>query len=230
MLLYYISDRKQFPGTSSEQKHALIRRFRKAAAAGVDLIQLREKNLANGELERLARDALQAVRDYSSQTRLLINSRIDIALAVGADGVHLTSTDISASDARAVSAASLREKPSAFRELMAAVSCHSVEEVRSAESHGADFVVLAPIFEKAGTSITPVGLEMLRRAATRSAPDLRVEAGDNRLGVPVLALGGVSIENASACLRAGASGLAGIRLFQEGDVNKTVGTLREIEI
>jgi thiamine-phosphate pyrophosphorylase len=177
-------------------------------------------------LEQLAREAVKVVRGHSSTTRLLINSRSDVACAVGADGVHLTSTDISASDARAIlTARFFAHTP--VRNFLVAVSCHSVAEVRSAESHGADFVVLAPIFEKAGTNASPVGLETLRSVTRTRGPDLRVEAGDNRVAVPVLALGGVNRLNAADCLRAGAAGIAGIRLFQEGRLKDTVKILRD---
>ena len=89
MLLYYITDRKGFPGTESSQRAALLRRIADAARAGVDYIQLREKDLATDELRQLARAVVTAVRDNSSTTKLLINSHADIAIEVGTDGVHL---------------------------------------------------------------------------------------------------------------------------------------------
>jgi REP element-mobilizing transposase RayT len=113
------------------------------------------------------------------------------------------------------------------RDFLVGVSCHSPSEVRSAEAHGADFAVLAPIFEKAGTDVPAVGLEKLRITTQSRGPDLRVEAGDNRVGVPVLALGGVNLSNAAQCLRAGAAGLAGTRLFQEGKLKDTIQILRD---
>lgn len=229
MLLYYITDRKQFPGTEAEQQRALLERIGEAAATGVNYIQLREKDLQTRELEIMARAAVDRVRQASSKTKLLINSRLDVAIATGADGVHLTGTDISASDARAIRAAHERAcAPNATsRDFMVAVSCHSASEVRSAESHGADFVVLAPIFEKPGTDVPALGLQALQRAALSNVPpDLRVEAGDHRIGIPVLALGGVNQENAAECLRAGAAGLAGIRLFQQGELRRIMESLK----
>ncbi|MDT8068610.1 MAG: thiamine phosphate synthase [Terriglobia bacterium] len=229
MILYYITDRKQFPGIHTEQLHALLSRITAAAKAGVDYIQLREKDLSARELESLARQALQGVRDHGANTRLLINSRVDVALAVGADGVHLTSTDISAADARSIWAASVAQtRPSTPVPWKVAVSCHSPADVRLAESHGADFVVLAPIFEKARTTVPPLGLAALRQATRVGEPlDRRVEAGDQRSTIPVLALGGITIENAAECMRVGAAGIAGIRIFQEGDITETAGALRE---
>ena len=228
MILYYITDRKQFGGTDAEQRSALLLCIGDAAAASVDYIQLREKDLTVRELEGLAKDALRSVRDHSISTRLLINSRTDVALAVGADGVHLTSDDIAASDARAV--VSAKAGNSGTREFIVAASCHSVPEVRWAESHGADFVVLGPIFEKPGTNLPPLGLGCLKQASQSTTRDRRVEAGDNRDRIPVLALGGVTLTNAQKCVEAGAAGIAGIRLFQEGDLKEKLSMLREAKL
>jgi len=208
MLLYYITDRRGFGGTEGEQQAAVLRRIAQAARAGVDFVQLREKDLSPRELERLARKALRAVRDQSGTTKLLINSRSDIALACGADGVHLASGELSASEVRAL------WKKCSSREPVIGVSTHSPGEVRHAEAEGADFAVLAPIFEKAGTGAKGIGLEALREGCGRS--------------FNVFALGGVNLGNAGKCLRAGAGGVAGIRLFQNGDVRKTVTRLREM--
>lgn len=228
MLLYYITDRTQFPGTETDRRTALLARIADAARAGVDYVQLREKDLEAGELAALASEALRRMRD--TRTRLLINSRTDVALAIGADGVHLTSTDISAADARAiVSLATRTKKEERTSSFVIGVSCHSTEEVRLAESHGADLALLAPIFEKTGTDATPLGIATLRKAALQGEPpDTRVEAGDSRRRISVIALGGVTLENAAQCLAAGAAGISGIRLFQTGDVAQTVAHLRRL--
>ena len=228
MLLYYITDRRQFTGSETGQRLSLLRRIEEAARAGIDLIQLREKDIRITELELLARDAIRAVRGNSESTRLLINSRADVAIAVGADGVHLTSSDVAASESRCVWAAGFRPQTAASGEFAIAVSCHSLEDVRAAESHGADWAVLAPIFEKNGTATLPLGLDYLRAAAAGLVPDSRVEAGDRHNRIPVLALGGVNLSNAGACRRSGAAGICGIRLFQEGDLGETVKRLREL--
>lgn len=222
MLLYYITDRRQFPGSAVAQRAALLRKISEAARCGVDYIQLREKDLTARELLELAEEAAAAIRsaalkkpkagiqklETGSQklgTLLLINSRLDVALACGADGVHLRSDDISAADARAV-----WMKAAVTRDCLIACSCHTAGDVRRAEADGADFVVFAPVFEKGGEH--GVGLEALRAAC--------------RVNIPVLALGGVTLENAQACREAGAAGIAGIRLFQENDVAEVVGRLR----
>src|SRR5208282_4168078 len=107
-LLYYITDRSQFRGDEHARRRALLAKVSEAARAGVEYIHLREKDLSARELEMLARDALAAVRNSvplrtenrelstgpELRTRLLINSRTDVALAVGADGVHLRADDI----------------------------------------------------------------------------------------------------------------------------------------
>src|SRR5450755_169862 len=109
-LLYYITDRSQFRGDESARRGALLAKIAEAARAGVDYIQLRERDLSARELETLARDALTVVRHSSAlrtenpepRTRLLVNSRTDVALATGADGVHLRSNDVVAHEVRQV--------------------------------------------------------------------------------------------------------------------------------
>ena len=219
MLLYYITDRTQLPGSEPEQRDALVKRIAEAARAGVDYIQLREKNLPVRELERLAREAVAAVRENSKLTKLLINGHADIALACDADGVHLPAGEIPASEVRTLWMKRRDCQP------VIGVSAHSVEEVRYAEAHGADFAVLAPIFEKVQTGARGIGLKVLRSACAGSRPVSNVEA-PYQGGFSPLALGGINLTNAHACVAAGAAGVAGIRLFQEGDVFDTVRRLR----
>jgi thiamine-phosphate pyrophosphorylase len=218
MLLYYITDRKGFAGTNAGQHTALLGRIAKAARAGVDYIQLREKDLSPRELERLAREAVSAVRDNSNTTKLLINGRADIALACGADGVHLPSGELPASEIRVLWRNCCNRGP------IIGVSAHSLADVREAEAQGANFAVLAPIFEKVQTGMKGIGLDALRQACSATGELARSGSGQ----FAVLALGGVSLTNARACLRTGAAGLAGIRLFQSGDLLETVLKLREL--
>jgi thiamine-phosphate pyrophosphorylase len=216
MLLYYITDRRAFSGGEAEQRAALLRHIADAARAGVDYIQLREKDLRSRDLESLAREAVRAVRENSDTTRLLINSRTDIALACGSDGVHLAANQLHASEVRSL------WKKCSDRKPIVGVSTHSLVDVQRAESEGADFVVLAPIFEKAQIGATGIGVDALREvcsAIRESSPARRFV---------VLALGGVNSANARDCLQAGAGGVAGIRLFQNGDVRKTVKRLRKL--
>jgi thiamine-phosphate pyrophosphorylase len=204
MRLYYITDRQALGG-----EEVLLGRLQQAARAGMDCIQLRERDLPAGRLEELARRAVAAVRAAGGNTRLLVNSRCDVALAAGADGVHLRSHDISAAEARELFRRAGRAAP------LLAVSCHSAEDVARAAAEGASFAVFGPVFGKPGAE--PQGLEALG-AACAAAP-----------GLPVLALGGViSVERARQCVQAGAAGVAGIRLFQEGDVEDMVRALQEL--
>lgn len=237
MILYYITDRTQFAGADCEKRQRLLAKIAEAASAGVDYIQVREKDLCARELEALGREAVKAVRaargdtagaavPHRPATKLLINSRTDIALAAGADGVHLRGDDIPASDSRSVwSHTTSRNSKLETRNFLVAVSCHSPSEVALAESHGANFVVFAPVFEKSGKGGT--GLEALRQACHRAAfPSPNTE--DRRApSMPVLALGGITLDNAGACIEAGAAGIAGIRLFQENDVHDVVRRLRD---
>jgi thiamine-phosphate pyrophosphorylase len=212
VLLCYVTDRKQFQGDESYRHERLLHCIREAATAGIDFIQLREKDLSACELESLATRALQVVRASGTATRLLINSRIDVAIAAGTDGVHLPATDVSPAEARTIF------HQSGFHNPIVAASCHEISEVRFAESSGADFALFGPVFEKQGRSGS--GLQELRKAATRTST-----AGAH---MPVLAIGGITLDNAAACVQAGADGIAAIRLFQQGDLAFIIRSLREI--
>lgn len=205
MLLYYITDRTQFPGSEAEQREQLLAKIVEAAHAGVHYVQLREKDLSSRELERLAGAAMAAIRKTGGKSRLLINSRADVALAVGADGVHLRSSDISPADVRRI-----WRGAGSTTEPVVAVSCHRQSEVVAARASGADFAVFGPVFGKGEAAGT--GVETLRAACAH--------------GIPVFALGGVTADNASSCIDAGAAGVAGIRLFQQGEVPAAVSRLR----
>jgi thiamine-phosphate pyrophosphorylase len=214
-LLYYITGRSQFPGDEPARRRALLAKIAEAARCGLDYIQLREKDLSARELEGLAREAVGVIHgsgdlrteNREPRTLLLINSRTDIALAVGADGVHLPSDDISPSEVRQIWSkylAPARDHP------VITWSCHTRENVLRAESEAADFAIFAPVFEKKGG--VPAGLEALREACQAK--------------IPVLALGGITLENAASCLDASAAGIAAIRLFQENKIEDVVRALR----
>jgi thiamine-phosphate pyrophosphorylase len=222
-LLYYITNRTAFAADEPTRRRRLLDKIAEAVRAGVDYIQLREKDLPTRELEMLAREAVDILRQLRTgsrelRTALLINSRTDIALAAGADGVHLRSDDITPREVRAIwekcgAGASARELSP--REPLIGVSCHSPEEVKQAEADGATFAVFAPVFEKKDVpKVDPAGLTQLREARNGK--------------IPVMALGGVTLENAKSCLEAGASGIAAIRLFQENNIAETVANLRRI--
>jgi len=213
-LLYYITDRSQFRGDEPARRSALLAKVADAARARVDYIQLREKDVSPRELETLAQEVVSVVRENSTSTRLLLNSRTDVALAVGADGVHLRSDDVAPHEVRHVVEVSTLRPLNTDRFVVAA-SCHSNGDVKRAESDAADFAVFAPVFEKNNAPrMQPAGLAALREACQAK--------------IPVLALGGVNLENAESCLLAGAAGVAGIRLFQENRIEDVVRTLRAL--
>jgi thiamine-phosphate pyrophosphorylase len=210
LLLYYITDRGQLSGTEAERFRHLLERIEEAARAGVDFIQLRETDLDGGVLESLAEKAAMRIAASGSNTRLLINSRTDVALSVGAQGVHLRSKDISPTEVRKIWRLAARENRP-----IVSVSCHNDRAVARAARAGADFVVFGPVFEKRQSRGAPVtGLDGLRSAC--------------RQEVAVLALGGVTLENAPLAIAAGAKGVAGIRLFQEGNIGQTLRRLRAL--
>lgn len=217
LLLYYVTDRTQFARGEPQRRRRLLEKIAEATRWGVDYIQLREKDLSPRELESLAREVVDTISLHGKgRTRLLVNSRTDIAFATGADGVHLRSNDISPLEVRSMWHACNREAPPLDLQAgkpVIAVSCHTADEVATAAENGSNFVVFGPVFEKRGEqNLTPAGLSKLRQAC--------------RYNVPVLAIGGVTLENASQCLDAGAVGIAAIRLFQENAIAAVVGQTR----
>ena len=174
-------------------------------AAKVDLIQLREKQLSDRTLYDLSVAAMRLLKD--TNTLLLVNDRADIAKAAGASGVHLTTRSLRSATVRGMFG----------NDFLIGASTHSVEEVERAQGEGADFVVFGPVYETASKRDygPPVGLEQLRKAAT--------------FELPVLALGGMRLENAADCFAAGASGIAAISLFSEANsLAENVNRLREM--
>jgi len=149
------------------------------------------------------------VRENSAATKLLINTHADIALAAGADGGHLPAGSPPLTEIRSNWLRHTNSQP------LIGISVHSSEDLRKPEFRSANFAALAPIFEKIATEATGIGLDVLRAACAGSR-------------MPIFALGGVNLTNARACLNAGAAGIAGIRLFQDGDVTTTVCELREL--
>jgi thiamine-phosphate pyrophosphorylase len=181
----YITDRKTLPGVS------LLACVRWASDWGVQLIQIREKDLCDRALYALTGRVVRLTE--STGCRIVVNGRADIALAAGAHGVHLPSQG---PDPRALR----RWLPPDF---IIGVSTHSAAEARDAAASGADYVLLGPVFKtesKRGMG-RPLGLSRLRRACAL-------------VPVPVIALGGIRPDNVRAVLDAGAAGIAGIRIFQ----------------
>lgn len=162
-----------------------------AVAAQISLFQIREKMLSARGLFELVTRAVKITR--GSSMRVLVNDRFDIALAAGADGVHLTSTSLPVRVVRSICGP----------EFLIGASTHSLETACDARDSGADFIVFGPVFEtesKRGYG-PPQGLSKLQQVASELQ------------GFPVVAIGGISLDNAESCFVAGASGIAGISLF-----------------
>ena len=191
--LYLITDRKQVA-----DRYSLIASVRQALKGGAKAIQLREKDLDTRELLKLAYKMRELTARYDA--RLFINDRLDIALAAGADGVHLTQNSIPADAVRKV----IKEK------LMIGVSTHSLKEAKEAEEAGADFITLGPIYRtpsklKYGK---PLGLDKLGEVS-------------RKVRIPVFALGGIKSHRVKAAKKAGAYGAAMIsEIFGAGNIER----------
>ena len=180
------------PRNYPQIKNEIIQKVRDAVAASVSIVQIREKLLTAKQVFELTRDAV-AIASQSS-TLILVNERFDIAMAAGADGVHLRSDSIGPSDVR-------RVVPPGF---MIGVSTHSADDVLKARNAGADFALFGPVFSTPGKP-GAVGLEELRRTCKAAAP------------FPVLALGGIDGSTAEAAINTGAAGIAAIRFMNNQD-------------
>ncbi len=199
---YLITSGQTTAVTTSDSKdfQNLLKLIAAAVAARIDLIQVREKSLTTKALHELVTSAAAITR--SSSTRLLVNDRADVAASAGADGVHLTTDSLPVSVVR----------QSFGNDFLIGVSTHSLAEARAGQAANADFVVFGPVFctsskEQYGA---PVGSENLEHVCSELTP------------FPVLAIGGVTEDNLSECLSAGAHGVAAIRMFSDAQRLRTV--------
>jgi thiamine-phosphate pyrophosphorylase len=170
-----------------------------AISAGIDWIQIREKDLPTRTLLELARKAVSCAAGKNS--KILINDRLDVALASGAAGVHLGGESAPVADVARWCRAG--HAPDGF---LVGASCHQLPEARAAERDGAGYLFFGPVFATPSKLAfgPPQGIERLA-AICRSVT------------VPVLAIGGITMRNARDCVPAGAGGIAAIRLFQEAE-------------
>jgi len=237
-LLCYVTDRHSVVSTEIFEARQpfdackiLLEKIAASAAAGVDWIQIREKDLSGKECSSLTGEAMrlastrsrgasakaaispktEAAREQFS-TRILVNDRLDVALAAQAGGVHLGEKCLPPEEAQRL------VRTLGRKDFLIGVSCHSLEAAKAAQRSGVDYLFFGPVFVTPSKTAygAPQGLERLAEVC-RAVP------------LPVLAIGGITLENAAGCISAGASGLAAIRLFQDAaDLAAIVRALREV--
>lgn len=187
-----------------------LEKLEKAAKAGVDWIQIREKDLSGRELAKLSE---RAIRLAESGSGILVNDRLDVALVTSAAGVHLGEHSLPPDQAKKLMAQRGRRE-----NFLVGASAHSLEGARQAEQAGADYIIFGPVHatpSKAGFG-PPQGIEQLKDLC-------------RHLKIPVLAIGGITLKNAGDCIAAGAAGIAAIRLFQDrSDLDELVRKLRKV--
>jgi thiamine-phosphate pyrophosphorylase len=218
-ILCYVTDRRilplENPGDASE---ALLPKIGAVAAAGIDWIQIRDKDLSGKDATDLTNKALQRAAKAAARAtpaRILVNDRLDVALSERAGGVHLGEKSLPVVEARRLTVSRVPGQ-----DFLIGVSCHSLEAAKAAEKDGADYIFYGPVFATPSKVAygTPQGLDRLAEVC-------------HSVSLPVLAIGGVTPENAASCLAAGAKGIAAIRLFQDAqDLEVLVRFLRKLSV
>lgn len=195
------------PGLPSEQARVLLQKIELAARFGVDWIQIREKDLSARELALLV---TETARRVPGSCKIIVNDRLDVAFAAGAGGVHLGERSVLVEQAKRF----LADK-NPGRDFLVGVSTHSLAAAQSAQAGGVDYVMFGPVYETPSKAAfgPPQGLSRLAEVC-------------RSVSVPVIAIGGVTLDNAPECLRAGAAGIAAIRLFQ--DISDLQAVLRPL--
>lgn len=225
-ILCYVTDRRSLPVAPvtpiSPQRSAssrdfaaesarLVEKIAAVAAAGVDWVQIREKDLSVQELAALTRDAVAR----RSAARIVVNDRLDVALSEAAGGVHLGEAGLPVADAARF------VKRTAFNangDFLIGASCHSLVGAKAAVRDGADYVFFGPAFA------TP---SKVKFGEPQGLKKLAAVCGE--VSVPVIAIGGITLENAGECIAAGAAGFAAIRLFQDAaDPAQIVSILKKL--
>lgn len=217
-ILCYVTGRRSLPanslGQAAQPLTVLSIAIARVLGSGLDWLQIREKDLTGGPLLALARDTIARAK---GGTRILVNDRLDVALAARAGGVHLGEASLPVADV----AQWVRQANAAQRlpgDFLIGASCHSLEGARQAERDAADYIFFGPVFATPSKAAfgPPQGPEHLREVCAS-------------VRIPVLAIGGVTLENARHCIEAGAAGIAAIRLFQDAeDPAEIVAILRNL--
>jgi len=219
-ILCYVTDRHALPKDQERDASAtLLGKIQEAAAAGVDWIQIREKDLSGKECAALTGRAIECARrppaGKTSGTRILVNDRLDVALLEPAGGVHLGENSLPPEEARKLVDSRIRRP-----DFLIGVSCHTLEAAAAAARGGADYIFFGPVFATPSKAAygEPQGLRRLAEVC-------------RAVSLPVVAIGGVRLDNAAFCFSAGASGIAAIRLFQDAkDVASVVKTVRALKV
>ncbi len=223
-ILCYVTDRAAIsapagiPEPEEERIARLGAKVHDAIAAGVDWIQIREKDLSARQLTELTRATVAAAA--GRQTRVIVNDRLDVAIAAGAGGLHLGRESLPVREV-----VTWREKEKAARamgaDFLIGASCHSLAEARAAADDGADYIFFGPVFATPSKMQfgAPLGIERLREVCSG-------------LQIPVLAIGGINASNAAECFKARAAGIAAIRMFQDtanvDELNQRMEALRNL--
>lgn len=205
-----MTDRLSLAGSPELAEKLQLEKIEQAAKAGVDWIQIREKDLSGRELAMLSEHAIMRA---AGNTAILVNDRLDVALATGAAGVHLGEQSLPPDQAK-----KLMAQHGTREDFVVGASAHSLEGARQAEQAGADYIIFGPVY------VTP-------SKASFGPPQgiQRLEEVCRQLTIPVLAIGGITVENAGDCIAAGAAGIAAIRLFQDAaDLGELVRELRNV--
>jgi thiamine-phosphate pyrophosphorylase len=207
-LLCYVTDRHALQvANPADTLAALTQKIEEIAAAGIDWVQIREKDLPAKQIASLTRQALDiAARLFAGRVgalRVLVNDRLDVAIAERAGGVHLGERSLPVAEAKRLLVSAVRNEP-VDESFLVGVSCHSLESAQNAECSGGDYIFFGPVFatpSKAGFG-APQGLDRLAEVC-------------GSVSIPVLAIGGITLDNVESCLAAGATGIAAIRIFQD---------------
>lgn len=214
-LLCYVTDRRALTEANPQESlKALSKKVEQLVMAGVDCVQIREKDLSAADLATLTRQSLRIAASRSSPTRILVNDRLDVAIAERAGGVHLGEKSLPVAEAKRL-AESAFQKQAGGESFLIGASCHSLEAAQAAQRNGADYIFFGPIFST--PSKEPFGAPQGTQ---------RLDQVCRAVSIPVLAIGGITLDNAEFCLAAGAAGLAAIRLFQ--DATDPAGAMRRL--
>jgi thiamine-phosphate pyrophosphorylase len=223
-ILCYVTDRRSLPREATD----LVEKIGGIAAAGVDWVQIREKDLPGRELAALTRKAIAR----RSASRIIVNDRLDVAITESAGGVHLGETSLPVADVakwvnRSDSGVVVSDDGAASQFPVAAsgdfligASCHSLEGAKAAVRDGADYIFFGPVFA------TP---SKAKFGEPQGVKNLAAVCG--AVAVSVIAIGGITLGNAGECIAAGAAGIAAIRLFQDAaDPGQVVSTLKKLRL